>query len=188
MQAPEQHEFDAGVSFDFNTGAIHRASWGEALDGQRRPATIRAALAKWNKGGGKVLPGLVKRRHREAEMLLHGSYPGPDPALAAQERRPPGILGDCRSMLPNGGKCARNSTASAIRSGPGLTRSTARAVIGFQRDHGLTQDGIIGRATLSTCSAGSTPPHGGSSSRHAGLCRDRHCHRRLRRHGCFARC
>jgi len=27
-------------------------------------------LAKWNKGGGKVLPGLVKRR--EAEIRLFG--------------------------------------------------------------------------------------------------------------------
>ena len=29
-------------------------------------------LKKWNRGGGKVLPGLVKRRELEAQMLLAG--------------------------------------------------------------------------------------------------------------------
>lgn len=149
MQAPEQHEFDAGVSFDFNTGAIHRASWVKLWMANAAPATIRAALAKWNKGGGKVLPGLVKRRHREAEMLLHGSYPGPDPA-----QQPRSGARQASWALPVDAAERREVRAQLNRLGypvgPWADQIDREAVIGFQRDHGLTQDGIIGRATLST--------------------------------------
>lgn len=148
MQAPEQHEFDAGVSFDFNTGAIHRASWVKLWAANAAPATIRAALAKWNKGGGKVLPGLVKRRHREAEMLLHGSYPGPDPT-----QQPRSGARQASWALPVDAAERREVRAQLNRLGyavgPWADQIEREAVIGFQRDHGLTQDGIIGRATLS---------------------------------------
>ncbi|MCA3470636.1 MAG: lysozyme, partial [Rhodobacter sp.] len=70
---PVQHEFDAGVMFHFNTGAIGRASWVKAWIADNA-AAARKGLAAWNKGGGKVLPGLVKRRKREADLLLKGVY------------------------------------------------------------------------------------------------------------------
>jgi lysozyme len=37
-------------------------------EGQWEQAVIE--INRWNKGGGKVLPGLVRRRAREAELLL----------------------------------------------------------------------------------------------------------------------
>lgn len=93
MPGAKQHEFDAGVSFDFNTGAIHKATWVKRWLSKVAPAVIRDSLAQWNKGGGKVLPGLVSRRKREADMLLLGVYPSSasppvvPPDLGAQWRR-----------------------------------------------------------------------------------------------------
>jgi lysozyme len=62
-----QHEFDALVSWAYNTGGPASAGVWRALNGARR-RDITAELAKWTKGGGKVLGGLVRRR--KAEGLL----------------------------------------------------------------------------------------------------------------------
>ena len=63
----EQHEFDALVSWAFNTGGpAHASLWRELNAGNKN--VIPAKLAAWNKGGGRVLKGLVRRR--EAEGLL----------------------------------------------------------------------------------------------------------------------
>ena len=66
-----QGAFDALVSFAFNVGAGHlqrstirikanRGEWEAAADG----------FLLWNKGGGKVLPGLDKRRKDERALFL----------------------------------------------------------------------------------------------------------------------
>lgn len=146
--APVQHEFDAGVMFHFNTGAIGRASWVKAWIADNAGAA-RKGLAAWNKGGGKVLPGLVKRRAREADLLLMGVYipvKAPPAAVTA--------TGSARIALPLSAE--EFSAARAALAGLGYAvgtdpiRITAQAVRAFQRDHDLTVDGILGRATLST--------------------------------------
>jgi len=69
-----QHEFDALVSFNYNTGAIARASGTTALNaGNRADAVRRYRL--YNKAGGKVNRGLVRRREEEADMFLRAKYP-----------------------------------------------------------------------------------------------------------------
>jgi lysozyme len=66
-----QGSFDALVSFAFNAGLgnlqrsqirmrANRDDWEGAAD----------ALMDWTKGGGKVLPGLVKRRQAERSLFL----------------------------------------------------------------------------------------------------------------------
>lgn len=68
------HEFDALVSFHFNTGAIGRASFVRKLNaGDRRGAAD--GMLVWNRAGGKVLPALTKRREEERAMFLRGEYP-----------------------------------------------------------------------------------------------------------------
>ncbi len=148
---PKQHEFDAGVGFDWNTGAIHRASWVKRWLEGAAPVTIRGALALWNKGGGKVLPGLVARRRREADMLLLGIYPktAPTPVTAPEPTERWARWG--LSLSP-GEKIAAIEALRTLGYQPGdkqdaVSLGAARA---FQRDHDLTVDGIIGRATLST--------------------------------------
>lgn len=68
------HEFDALVSFDYNTGAIFKGS----VDDKLRKGVIDKALntlVKYNKGKGRVLTGLVKRRTEEINMFRKGIYP-----------------------------------------------------------------------------------------------------------------
>ena len=65
----QQHEFDALVSFDFNTGGIHRAKLTEHLNRGDRAAAARAFM-------GWVRPPEIRSR-RESEMRLFrdGTYP-----------------------------------------------------------------------------------------------------------------
>lgn len=64
----EQHEFDALVSWSFNTGGPASATlWKRLNAGQKSAAP--AELAKWNRAGGKVLAGLVRRRKAEGLMF-----------------------------------------------------------------------------------------------------------------------
>ena len=71
--AGRQGAFDALVSFAFNAGLgnlqrsqmrmrANRGDWEGAAE----------AFMAWTKGGGKVLPGLVKRREAEKALFLSG--------------------------------------------------------------------------------------------------------------------
>ncbi|MGB7409326.1 MAG: lysozyme [Pontixanthobacter sp.] len=62
-----QNQFDAMVSFHYNTGAIARAT----LTRKHRAGDYGGAtaeFARWNIAGGRVLNGLVRRRQAEAEL------------------------------------------------------------------------------------------------------------------------
>lgn len=66
-----QNQFDALVSFAFNVGlgTLQRSSVRSAYN--RGEIEIAADnLLKFVRGGGKILPGLVKRRNDERAMLL----------------------------------------------------------------------------------------------------------------------
>lgn len=147
---PAQHEFDAGVSFHFNTGAIRRASWVKHWKTGASREQIRMALMAWNKGGGRVLPGLTARRNREAAMLLDKIYRGDGtpfkPATPA--------VGYAKWGLHLAGEeimaVLRGFAALGYPPGEAVNAVMLVSVIRFQSDHGLTADGIIGRATLST--------------------------------------
>jgi lysozyme len=70
--------FDGAVSFDFNTGAIHRASWvSKFKDGRFREA--EASLKLWCKAGGRIVKGLVRRRADEADLIFRGKYGANNP-------------------------------------------------------------------------------------------------------------
>ncbi|MDE4176347.1 lysozyme [Phaeobacter sp. PT47_59] len=64
-----QHEFDAAVSFHFNTGAIHRASWVRSLNAGDR-AKAAAQIMNWTKPR-EIIP----RRQSEQELFATGKYP-----------------------------------------------------------------------------------------------------------------
>lgn len=63
-----QHEFDALVSWAYNTGGPSKASLWAALNAGRKDR-IPDKLAEWNKAGGKVLAGLTRRRKSEGELF-----------------------------------------------------------------------------------------------------------------------
>lgn len=68
MVALMQHEFDALASWSFNTGGPASATLWKKLNAGNKTA-VPAELAKWNRGGGKVLAGLTRRRKAEGLMF-----------------------------------------------------------------------------------------------------------------------
>lgn len=146
MPGAVQHEFDGGVSFHFNTGAIGRASWVKAwLKGD--DAGTRKGLALWKKGGGRVLPGLVRRREEEANLIIHGVYA----AQSAKPKRRPGMaVITLRLDAVEMAAVRKALKALGYDPGPDPAFVAEGAVRAFQEAHDLTVDGILGRATLAT--------------------------------------
>lgn len=71
-----QNQFDALVSFDYNTGALDRSNVLSSLNGGRLDL-IKPDLLMWVHGGGRVMPGLVRRRQAEYILFSTGQVVGP---------------------------------------------------------------------------------------------------------------
>lgn len=128
-----QGAFDGAVSFDFNTGAIDRASW-VGLFRKGAKGQARAGLLQWTKAGGRTLPGLVRRRQAEARLIFDGAYGGAHEASADEVEA-------WQADLAALGFYAGEIDGLA---GP---RSKA-AVIAYQQSHpDLVADGVVGPAT-----------------------------------------
>ena len=68
-----QGRFDALVSFAFNVGLGNLQRSGLRMKTNRGEFEDAAEeFLKWTKAGGRVLPGLVKRRNDERAMYLNG--------------------------------------------------------------------------------------------------------------------
>lgn len=67
-----QNQFDALVSFVFNVGSgnFSRSTLLRKLKVNTNDSTISYEFSRWKHGGGKVLPGLVKRRKEESELYF----------------------------------------------------------------------------------------------------------------------
>jgi lysozyme len=67
-----QNQFDALASFAYNCGPrnLKSSTLLKKVNLNPNDPTIRAEFMKWNKGGGKVLAGLTKRRQAEADLYF----------------------------------------------------------------------------------------------------------------------
>lgn len=67
-----QHQFDALVAFAYNIGtnALKNSSLLRKVNANPNNPTIKDEFLKWVNGGGKVLPGLIKRRTDEANLYF----------------------------------------------------------------------------------------------------------------------
>lgn len=67
-----QHQFDALTSFAYNCGSrnLKSSTLLKKVNLNPNDPTIRAEFMKWNKGAGKVLAGLTKRRQAEADLYF----------------------------------------------------------------------------------------------------------------------
>lgn len=75
-----QNQFDALVSFHFNLGAyILDGSLLLTLINSRQFFAAAEEMKKYNRAGGQVLQGLVRRRQAEVDLFLSGATSNPDP-------------------------------------------------------------------------------------------------------------
>lgn len=137
-----QNQFDALVSFTYNCGVGNL----KTLIKNRTPEQIADAILLYNKGGGQVLQGLVKRRIDEQALFLRGMEKG-------------GEMGQLESntvVLKKGSKSEEvkqlQERLYTIGYEPGTAdgifgEKTRQAVISFQADAGLQADGIVGKNT-----------------------------------------
>jgi len=65
-----ENQLGALVSFCFNVGgaAFAKSTLARKVNANPNDPTIRNEFMRWTRGGGKVLPGLVKRREEEANL------------------------------------------------------------------------------------------------------------------------
>lgn len=142
-----QHAFDAAVSFDFNTGAIDRASWVKLYKAGNM-AGAESSLMSWVKAGGRTVQGLVNRRRAEADLLFRGKYPAGagavdlDPTPAPRFDDPEVIRAYQRQLAEIGFDPGPIDGDRGPR--------TKAALMAFQRTNGLVADGIYGPATKAT--------------------------------------
>lgn len=66
-----QSQFDALVSFTYNVGQgnLQNSTLLRKLNSSDYPGAANE-FPRWNRGGGKVLPGLTRRREAERELFL----------------------------------------------------------------------------------------------------------------------
>lgn len=156
---------DGGGSFHYNCGAIARAGWVKLFRQGAAGAAIKSSLNSWNKAGGKVLAGLVRRRAREGAIIIDGDY-GPE------GRTPPPKLNASGNIIsdPKSGEHHLAGTPGMLRlddkgpevqdlnealvvlgykvSGDVFTLATEQAVEAVQKAHPNTNvDGVAGPAT-----------------------------------------
>lgn len=65
----EQHEFDALVSFDFNTGGIFKARLTKLLNAGKSKKLVGAAFMGWSRPAS-----IIPRRTKEMRLFLSGKY------------------------------------------------------------------------------------------------------------------
>ncbi len=71
----EQHQFDAMVSWVFNLGSgnLSSSTLLKKLNNSEYDE-VPAQIRRWNKAGGKVLDGLIRRREAEALMFMNQDW------------------------------------------------------------------------------------------------------------------
>lgn len=149
----KQHELDALVKFDFNTGAIHKAKLREAINAGATADVIRARFMAWSRAGTNknILAG---RRSAEADMFLLGRYPSKPTAVwptdgkgtviwRAVEHIPADVFARIVTEL-------RSATARGGVAAPGDVGAVAGGSAKIAIPAGLT--GLL--ALLSQCSGG----------------------------------
>lgn len=132
-----QNEFDALVSFAYNIGSINQLT----ANGTRTKEVIANKILAYNKAGGKVLNGLVKRRKAEQEMFLKSSSSS---ASTGTNTLRFGSKGEEVRKIQN----YLNSIGYSVGTADGVFgNNTKNAVIVFQKDSSLTPDGVVGVKT-----------------------------------------
>lgn len=130
----QQHEFDALVSFAYNVGAgaLASSTLVRKLNTGDRAGAARE-FDRWNKAGGRVLPGLTRRRAAERALFEGQSAPND--------------RGD-GTLTPEHIQSALNTALGARLTIDGqIGPLTIAKIREFQQRHRLIVDGIVGPQT-----------------------------------------
>jgi GH24 family phage-related lysozyme (muramidase) len=158
MPGARQHEFDVGVSTVWNLGPKSQGwKWARLWRDGRKQAAADYLGSNYNTAAGKKLPGLVRRRREEAEILRTGTYPQ-DVRAGRQTAAPEGIQRIEQPSTPVGPDPVTQEAQEALNklgAGKGLKvdgwygPKTRAAVLTYQKAHPhLVNDGKLGPATL----------------------------------------
>lgn len=164
-----QHEFDAAVSFHFNTGKIGSAAWVDLLKSGRVSAAANSMLANWRRPSS-----IIGRREQEARLLRDGVYGTQaatvwnvtatgkviwKPVLTLTQDKILQMMGDTapvRRVIRVGSRGADVREAQKFLTASGFDtrgidgmfgRNTQVAAKAFQKSKNLVQDGVIGPDT-----------------------------------------
>lgn len=136
-----QNQFDALVSFTYNCGAGNL----QKLVKNRTHSQIADAMLLYNKGANKqVLSGLMRRRELERALFLSDDMN----EIEIRIKEPTAVLK--RGSKGVGVKWVQaklNSHGYNLAVDGIFGAGTEFAVIKFQKSHGLTPDGIVGKLT-----------------------------------------
>lgn len=143
-----QHVFDGTVSpvYNLGTGSLEW-KWAAAVKAGEYSRAAELLRSTGTTAKGKRLPGLVTRRKEEAELIELGDYrigtavaePMADGMLVKGERGTE--VADLQKRLANLGLYDGNVDGI-------FGFGTEKAVLDFQRSHGLKADGYAGAKTL----------------------------------------
>ena len=134
-----QNEFDALVSFAFNVGSINQLT----ANGSRTRQEIANKMLEYVKSGGQTLSGLVKRRIDEQALFLSSTNKGG------------GNVSDINPVLKIGDKgfdvrklqSKLSSIGYSLNVDGDFGGNTLKIVKEFQKDAGLSSDGVVGEKT-----------------------------------------
>jgi len=114
-----QHQFDALVSWHFNTGSIQVATLTKKLNAGDYVGAAKE-FARWNKAGGKVLAGLVKRRKHETAIFKNADYG--DPVINVFEKKGGKAktvsITELKSLLHQTGEVEESQTTEELLANP----------------------------------------------------------------------
>ena len=138
-----QDEFDALVSFTYNIGNIDQLT----QNGTRSKSEIAKMIPAYNKAGGKVLQGLVKRRAEEQKLYLSGTSETISPTSSFAKKYPStvrlGSRGSDVALLQQ----KLNENGYHLRVDGIFGSNTFNALVGYQAEKGLIKDAICGPKT-----------------------------------------
>ena len=143
-QTLNQHQFDVLVDFAYNAGIgnLQSSTLLKKVNAAKFDE-VPAELMKWTKGGGKVLPGLVRRRQAESAWWVSGedtaaSTVKEEPTADEHEQRTDPDPVPVRTMADS-----KQGNAALVTAGLG-SLGVAKQVAAQAQDASDTADQLIG--------------------------------------------
>ena len=135
QQSVNQHQFDVLVDFAYNAGigALKSSTLLKKVNAADFDA-VPAELMKWTKGGGKVLPGLVRRRQAESAWWSAGN----DQRVDTEEQRTEPDPIPARTMAQS-----KQGNAAIVTAGLG-SFGAAKEIAAQAQDASETADQFMG--------------------------------------------